>query len=557
MAEATPVTAVLKGLGEIRAAMAVAYARTADPNQAIAYLKSAVQLDPSQAAWFETLADVLDDCPSLAAPYLAQSYYEDALVKVMESKGLTVEQDPSGHGLYVKVKELDWLQWGNKTVADLQNEFDAEKDPVKKKAAGQKLAAAMKDMEVCATTAGAQNKLFGTGAIDPKGSKLDHIKKFAQTDELYTKSKVTDKLLKADLGPDGYTRYINDPLNRAKLLVSHQNTTTQALRMEGLPEVLQAEARKQYVEMRTNELVESYRVSAVQHQVEYQQRLKSRDSYLQTALEFEAQGDAERAGKLRAAANQIDQDIAAIRRSNDQTFRAIAQADKGLTKRLLEADAHAIKLVNQDPEAARRAIRDNGSLQEFCRTRIDETKPTKPWLEVAKDSTTQLLDKTDAVFGAVNTIGGYASLADQAMTHQSEGKGSAVTYMAKELAKDAAKDYAVNKMVKKFPMLGSAMEIMDLPGTIMSEMEREMEEAEAKGSSLWAAKAKGVWNTVKKQSFFETFETVLNEEGMAEVDNEMATGEYSWANVAFRTASRTTAEVTQMNAIFRYGNNMA
>lgn len=66
-------------LADARAEISALKWREGQFEASVAYLSSAVELDPSHADRLELLADLLDDCPAPAAPFLAQSYYEDAL----------------------------------------------------------------------------------------------------------------------------------------------------------------------------------------------------------------------------------------------------------------------------------------------------------------------------------------------------------------------------------------------------------------------------------------------------------------------------------------------
>ena len=69
----------VRELATIRTRIAELHAAAHDWDPAVAYLSSAVELDPTHADRFELLADLLDNIPAPAAPFLAQSYYEDAL----------------------------------------------------------------------------------------------------------------------------------------------------------------------------------------------------------------------------------------------------------------------------------------------------------------------------------------------------------------------------------------------------------------------------------------------------------------------------------------------
>ena len=66
-------------LATVRYQLALAEIFNGNDEVAFAYLQSSVQLDDRNAGRLERLADLLDDLPQPSAPYLAQSYYEDAL----------------------------------------------------------------------------------------------------------------------------------------------------------------------------------------------------------------------------------------------------------------------------------------------------------------------------------------------------------------------------------------------------------------------------------------------------------------------------------------------
>jgi len=478
-----------------------------------------------------------------------------ALKEVMRKNGLTVETDPGGHSLYVKVKELDWLAWGKETVGDLQQRFEAETDPARKQQLGAQLSAAMKDVEVCASTVGARHAIFGEGAADPAGAKLDHIKKYAQSSDLYTKDKVTGKLLKMDIGEAAYKDALkHDPAKAASQVLSQHGGENRALRMEHLPEALRKDVREQYLAATREQIVDSYKKSVIESRVMDEQRARaSRGLYEMAELSAQA-GNAEQAMRLRAEADAVEADRKRIRESNTRTLIEIARKDPDLAKRLVGAEKEVLANLKREPDDSR-AARETGARRTQVRSGVEALAAPKPWLPVAKEAATQLADQTGAVFDTVGKLGGYAAMADAAMMLEAEGKGSANAHFIKAVATDYATDKVVGKLTEKFPKLGGMLEIIDVPTMVVAEMEQEMDEAAARGGSMWGAKARGIVNTIKAKTFIGTLEKTLNEEGMAEVENEMRTGNYSFAAVAYRTAVVTVGEVTQMNAIMRYGTN--
>jgi len=66
-------------LATVRAGVAIKLYDKGEVKRAIDYLTDAVQVDGTYVDLLELLGDMLDDLPEPAAPYLAQSYYEDAL----------------------------------------------------------------------------------------------------------------------------------------------------------------------------------------------------------------------------------------------------------------------------------------------------------------------------------------------------------------------------------------------------------------------------------------------------------------------------------------------
>lgn len=189
------------------------------------------------------------------------------------------------------------------------------------------------------------------------------------------------------------------------------------------------------------------------------------------------------------------------------------------------------------------------------REAIDALTDRPPWMPVARETATRIADQTSAVFDSIGTLGGYAAMADEAMLHEAAGKGSANAHFVKSVTVDYLKEKSLGQLTERFPKLGGLLEVMDVPAMVIEEMQNEMDTAQARDGNLWGAKARGIVNTIKKKTFIGTLERVLNEEGMAEVDNEMRTGSYSFAAVAYRTAAVTVGEVTQMNAVMRYGAN--
>ena len=69
----------LTALAAIRAGMAIKLNQAGQLKRAIDFLTSAVQIDGTCTDLLELLGDMLDDLDEPSAPYLAQSYYEDAL----------------------------------------------------------------------------------------------------------------------------------------------------------------------------------------------------------------------------------------------------------------------------------------------------------------------------------------------------------------------------------------------------------------------------------------------------------------------------------------------
>ncbi|MCF7973880.1 MAG: hypothetical protein K9N55_08700 [Phycisphaerae bacterium] len=480
----------------------------------------------------------------------------EAMTVLMKKNGLTVEADPQGHGLYVKCPELDWLKWGPETVADLQKQYDDAPPGAEKKALGQRLSAAMKDVEVCATTAGAQHAIFNKGVQDPLGAKLDHLKKFSQTDDLYTKDKIVVKLIKSDLGKDGYEAYLADPKNRASKVLTEHGGETRALRIDHLPEALQADMRKQYLEVKTQELVESYRQSAVEHHAADEAKRRMQETLIKAAERNEQSGNTENANRLRSLAADIETERNLIKKTNNQAFREIAKSNPELGKKLLQTHAEVLVTLQKEKEDSRRN-RTNGSAQAEIRAGVDAMKPAKPWIspetmQAIKGAGSDFMKKGDFVVDKIGRLGGYAAIADKAAELEAAGKGSAAEYMAKEIGKDVA----LEQLGKKIPGLSSLMQILDVPEMMVTEMENEMDNAMARDGSMFNAKAKSILNVIKKKTFIGTLQDILNEEGLAEVEREIANGNYSWFDVAYNTATRSVGEITQLNAIMRYGNNL-
>jgi len=474
----------------------------------------------------------------------------DHLVALLKAKGLTVEPDPQGHGLYVKVKELDYVLWGKETVGDIQKQYDNATDLREKTQIKQRLDAAMRDQEVCATTAGARNLLFGTGVVDDQGAKLDLIKKFAQADDLYTKNKVVAKMTKFDMGSDAYKRSLDAPGNTVAKKFNAHATNAQAMRTEGQPEPVKALYEKQFVATATNDLVDSYRMSAVKSTVENQIREKTRDTYLKTAASMDPT-DAT-AQNLRRMAAQIDQDLLDIRKSNARTLKAISDSNPELGRRLRQAEGDALRVLNKDPQGTQRAVRDPQSLREICRMEVETKAPKKAaWMPVAKDAATSFIAKTDMVFDAVGVAGGIAKNIDEGLALEAAGKGSAAAY----IAKGVAADLTLREIAKRNPKIGSVMQVMYVPTQMTQEMELQLDKAAAGSGNYLGARITAIVNVMKRNCFAEKLQTIMNEEGMAEVDREMQNGNYSWTMVALRTTARTVGEITQVNDLMRYGMN--
>ena len=480
----------------------------------------------------------------------------EALMRSFEQAGFTIEQAPGDHGLYVKVKELDWVQWSNNTVEDLQREWDAAAhNPERQAEIGQRLQAAMRDKEVAATTVGARHALsLPGGSHDPMGASLDQLKKFAQSDDVYTKSKIACRLTPDDLSQADRTRRQNLGITESMGLFTEHAGEKRALRMEHLPLALQEDLKSEHVSRLKDEVVSNYRQAAIESYVSDRASTELRQQMLLRAAEHEDRGDLVGATTLRNSAIALEEQQRQMRRENNQTMREIARSDPDLYARLVVASEDALQNVARIDPADREVRDDHGR-----RTAVRDGWMTRENLQrfgaVAVDTTKRLSEQTGAVFDKVGKLGGYASVADEAFMLEAQGKGSAATHIAKTVAKDAAQDYVMDKLTQRFPKLGNVMEVMDIPTTVLAEMEAEMQKAEARGGSLWDAKARGVWNTMKKKTFIGTLEKALNEEGMAEVEREMATGNYSWTNVALRTATTTIGEVTQMNAALRFGND--
>ncbi|MCF7973879.1 MAG: hypothetical protein K9N55_08695 [Phycisphaerae bacterium] len=70
---------LMANLATVRAGKAMIMYEQGDIQKAVDYLINSVQLDPNKPDILELLGDMLDDLAEPAAPYLAQSYYEDAL----------------------------------------------------------------------------------------------------------------------------------------------------------------------------------------------------------------------------------------------------------------------------------------------------------------------------------------------------------------------------------------------------------------------------------------------------------------------------------------------
>jgi antitoxin component YwqK of YwqJK toxin-antitoxin module len=480
----------------------------------------------------------------------------EAFIVLMREQGFTVEVDEK-HGLYAKVKELDYTQWGHENVKTLQQDILNEKDPARRQALQTRLDHAMKDLEVCATTVGARHDLLKEGTADKRGSKLDTLKKFAQSDDIYTKSKTMGKLLKADYGEDKvYDHLSGTDQDAAKKLSQHAGDTA-ALRMEHLPPGLREQAREEYKSRITQEAVDSYRRSVVESYVAGMERQAQIKSLQAQAKIHDQSGNTDLARQARDRIRAIQDHEAAVRLGNRRTFQAIADADPQLAKKLSQAEKEAKRLFVQDRDAAKNAVRDPNALRKYCRDYVEANKPKKPWispqtLAAAKQAGATFMAKGELVVDSVGRLGGYAAIADQAAALEAAGKGKASTIMAKELAKDVA----MEGLTRKVPGFGSAMQIFDVPMMMKSEMEAEVDKAVANNSSIFNAKAKAILTVMKKKTFIGTVQDILNEEGMDEVEREQRTGTYDWTGVFTRTAVRSAGEITQLNAIMRYGNNL-
>ena len=519
---------------------------------------------------------------------------QKAVQKQFEANGLKVSKDPKGHDLYVEAKTVDWLMWSDRTIQTLQDDVKNAPDDAARAKAQTRLDRAMADKEVCASTAGAQQAIFGgkknadgslaagPGAVDARGVVLDHVKKHVQSNDPYTMSKTADKILKSRIEADVRREVAKDPklAERARTVkggwatVVKEETkrrfdalmadpsrsearkfaakagSTAALRLEGMPPEAKRHFETDYVKRRQDEIVESYRQASLKSQMELETRIKARKSFRDLARQASSEGNEAWAKKMNDLADDVDRKITAIRRSNDETFRQVAEADPALAKRLLDADADARRSFARERRADLPGRLDVPSKQSWVRNRVEAIKQS-PWLPVAKDGAAKVVKGTKAVFGAMDGVSAYAGMWDEAQRLEAEGKGSATVHMAKEVAKKQV----IDRLVKKVPKLGSFMQVMNAPSMAVEEMERRIDEAQAKGTSTVHARIKGVVNLVKQNTMFGTIDRILDEEGMAEVDREMATGHYSWANVAMRTAVYSVGEITPMNTLLRSSAN--
>lgn len=491
-----------------------------------------------------------------------------AFQMVMETNGLQAKT--SEHGLSVTYDAVDYVQWGNENLAQMRQELSTMRpDDPQRAQLERRINAGMGDVEVALSTTGALDYNtrnapraknadgtidFGPGAVDTRGAKLDLIKKFIQSKDdnaLYTKSKVVDKMIRMDIGRERFENdYLRQSANQHTSDIAAQRSTTQALRLEGLPDEVKMLEAEGYIQRRTHELVESYRAGAIKSQVEMDRRSKMGESLRNMADQC---GDNPTlARSFLDAADNINQEIAAINRDNAEVHALIRQEDPDLARRLREAEVDAMATFHDDPEAAKEAVTDVDSLRALARSSFEAgLPPAKPWTAVAKKSAMKVIGGTNVVFDKAGDIAGYLGVLDEAAAMEASGKGSASMHITKGFAKE----YTVSKLVKKYPKLGSVMQVINVPSTMLSEMETEMDKAAARNGSMTHAKIRAIGNTIMKSTWIGTYNQILKEEGMAEVDNELANGTYSWLNVALRTATRTTGEVTQINTIIRYGVN--
>lgn len=476
-----------------------------------------------------------------------------AMVDSLTQAGFTVEQSPGDHGLYVRVKELDWVQWSNDTVEDLQRQYDAaEHNPTQREEIGRRLQAAMRDAEVCATTVGSRYALnVPGGSEDPVGSTLDHLKKFAQSDDLETKSKVVCKIGPGDDSDTARIRRANQGLPEAQGLLRDYAGDKRALQMEHLPLALQEERRAEFRELLLDEAAASYRKSVLDSQVADRATAELRATMVRELDQHTQRNDVVKMTVMQNAIAALDAKERQKRLENDRTLREIARSDPELHRRMtqgvVELQQNVARLNPDD-----RQVRDRNATRSTVRDGWMNTETLQRWGAVATDVTTRLSNQTGAVFDKVGQIGGYAAVADEAFARAARGDGSAMTHIAEGVAKDAA----IERISQRFPKFGSMMQVINVPSQMVAEMEAEMDRAEARGSGNYTgAKMRAVWNVMKQNTFIGTFEKALYEEGLAEVENELASGSYSYGAVAYRTAVTTVGEVTQMNAALRFGAN--
>lgn len=70
---------LIDNLASVRAAISIEYWKAKKMDDAVAFMSSSVKLNPKDPVTLNLFGDILDDVAEPAAPYLAQSYYEDAL----------------------------------------------------------------------------------------------------------------------------------------------------------------------------------------------------------------------------------------------------------------------------------------------------------------------------------------------------------------------------------------------------------------------------------------------------------------------------------------------
>lgn len=464
-----------------------------------------------------------------------------ALVDGLERHGIAVTRDPQGHALYDKADGLDWVIWNEKQAADLRN------DP-------ERHGKALADPEVALVTEGAKERSGrGGSAKDRKGAQLDLIKKFAQSEPGYTQAKALRKVREVEgrTAPSG---------REAERAYADHHSDTRALRMVGWDPELKNLELGAYSKQATRDVVASYRRVAVEHHTEMRKREKALEA-LRKTRDDARESNPRLAATLDGAARRLERDLASIRETNGEALKSIALTRPDLATKLVVADrdAHREAMVAADRAAgtregssqATREARAVGTERERVRARVEaRSAPTSTW-SVTKASASKVLKGTQAAFGHVETVSGAVDVLDEVLTAAESGKPRAVAELAGRYAVDMAKQKALDKLGEKVPVVGKAMEILDIPGAVLEEFDRELEVAEREGTSPWLAKGRGIWNVFKKKTFAGTLEEQLNQVGMEEVDREMAGEGYNWGRVVLQTAVRTTGELTTINACSR------